>query len=218
MYSMFVRRECLRELFYISYSVGRCCSWCFLSLKDLVSSSENCVRHIGEVCPPWRREPAYVEDPPIPNPGLWVYRGKKVHTRNQHLRSHRGFSVACSKGLPVAFSNIISLVPKACHCPSGIRWKIPMVCQWYFQMEFHFCELWCVIVCPEFTAWARVRGQDKQGFRKSATNATRVATSTRHLATKIDYRKLSRHFGDDPVCPQTYHIHLYTYVYIYIYI
>ena len=34
---------------------------------------------------------------------------KDLHTRNQHLRTHRGFSVALSNGLSVAFSNISEL-------------------------------------------------------------------------------------------------------------
>ena len=47
-----------------------------------------------------------------------------IHTRNHHLRNHRGLSVAFSDGLSVA-------VP----------------------MEFHMCcDVWCVIVCPECRA------------------------------------------------------------------
>ena len=32
-------------------------------------------------------------------------RGKRLHVRNQHLRNHRRFPVACSNGLSAAFSN-----------------------------------------------------------------------------------------------------------------
>ena len=41
--------------------------------------------------------------------GACLDRGNILHTRNQHLRKHRGFSVACSNGFSVAFSTAISL-------------------------------------------------------------------------------------------------------------
>ena len=41
--------------------------------------------------------------------GLRLRRGKILHTRNRHLRNHRGLSVACSNGCSVAFSNRLSL-------------------------------------------------------------------------------------------------------------
>ena len=37
-------------------------------------------------------------------------RGNRLHARDQHLRSHRGFSGAFSNGLSVAFSEGISLL------------------------------------------------------------------------------------------------------------
>ena len=50
----------------------------------------------------------------------WSFRGKRLHTRNRHLRNHRGFSVAFAKGFSVAFSN-------------GCL----------------FCDFWCEIFCPD---------------------------------------------------------------------
>ena len=29
------------------------------------------------------------------------------------------------------------------------QWHFPMDFQWHFPMEFHFCDFWCVILCPE---------------------------------------------------------------------
>ena len=47
-------------------------------------------------------------------PGGLHLRGKILHTRNQHLRNHRGLSVAFSHGLSVAFSNGVSLCDFRC--------------------------------------------------------------------------------------------------------
>ena len=72
-------------------------------------------------------------------------RGKRSHTRNRHLRNHRGFSAA--------FSNIISLVSgifqRIGTCPVDVYWIRPMDLQWHFPTDFPFCEFWCVIFCPE---------------------------------------------------------------------
>ena len=43
---------------------------------------------------------------PRPLAGLGLT-GKRLHARNQHLRNHRGVSVACSNGLSVALSDRI---------------------------------------------------------------------------------------------------------------
>ena len=82
-------------------------------------------------------------------------RGKRLQTRqNQHLRNHRGFSVAfvCQWTFSGMFQrNFTSrrYFPKDCHLPSGFYWNYPMDVQWHFPMNVHFCEIWCVIFCPE---------------------------------------------------------------------
>ena len=32
---------------------------------------------------------------------------------------------------------------------ADFQWHFPMDAQWHFPMEFHFCDFWCVIVCPD---------------------------------------------------------------------
>ena len=58
---------------------------------------------------------------------------KILHTRNQHLRNHRGSSVAFSNGLSVAFSNRISLLSasfqRIVSCQVEFYWNSPMDCQ-----------------------------------------------------------------------------------------
>ena len=84
---------------------------------------------------------------------LSAIRGERLHTRNQHLRNHRGLSVAFSNGLSVAFSNGISLVgsisQRIVTCPVDFEWTNPMYVQCHVPMKFHFCDFWCVICCPE---------------------------------------------------------------------
>ena len=57
-------------------------------------------------------------------------RGKILHTRNQHLINHRGFSVAFPNGLSVVFSNWLSLS----------QWKFTGNLQWIFSgiFQWHF--------------------------------------------------------------------------------
>ena len=80
-------------------------------------------------------------------------RGKILHTRNRHLRNHRGFSVAFSNGLSVAFSNAISLFSgifrRIITFPVDVPRICPMDFQWYSPVEFHVCDFRCVISCPE---------------------------------------------------------------------
>ena len=77
----------------------------------------------------------------------WFVRGKILHARNQHLRYHRGFSVAFPNECSVACSNIVSLVSgiseRIVTRPVDVYWNSLMDVQWHFRMEFHFCELWC---------------------------------------------------------------------------
>ena len=80
-------------------------------------------------------------------------RGKRLHTRNRHLRNHRGFSAAFSDGFSVAFSNGSSLLsgnPQRITFPVDLCWKCPMDCEWHFRMECHVGEFWCVIFCPDW--------------------------------------------------------------------
>ena len=40
--------------------------------------------------------------------------------------------------------------PKGCHLSSVFCcWNVPMDFQWHFPMEFHFCDFWCEIFCPD---------------------------------------------------------------------
>ena len=54
---------------------------------------------------------------------------------------------------PEAFSNIISnfggIILRMVTCPVDVCWKLLMDLQWHFPMDFHFCEIWCVQVCPD---------------------------------------------------------------------
>ena len=60
------------------------------------------------------------------------------HTRNQHLRNHRGVSVACFNGLSVAVPNGISLssvtFKRIVTCPVDFYWNCQLDCQGYFPM------------------------------------------------------------------------------------
>ena len=48
-----------------------------------------------------------------------------LHSRNRHLRNHRGF-----------------------------QWRFPMDCQFHVPTEFHFSDFWRVAFCPESeSAW-----------------------------------------------------------------
>ena len=80
--------------------------------------------------------------------------GWRSHARNQHLRNHRGSSVAFSNGLPMVFSNRTSLFSgifqRTVTCPVDFYWNRQMNVQWHFPMDCHFCEIWRVIFCPDF--------------------------------------------------------------------
>ena len=50
------------------------------------------------------------------------HRGERLHTRNQHLRNHRGFSVIFSNGFSGIFQHKFTsqwYCPNDCHLPSG---------------------------------------------------------------------------------------------------
>ena len=74
-------------------------------------------------------------------------RGKLLHTRDQHLRNHRGFSVACSNGYALAFSDIISLFSgisqRIVTCPVDLYCNRPMDCQWHFPTYFVTYQWYC---------------------------------------------------------------------------
>ena len=72
--------------------------------------------------------------------GVWqngIFRGKRLHTRNQHLRRHRGFSVAFSNGLSAACSNEISLlicsVQRIVTVPVDFTGMFTWICSCIFQ-------------------------------------------------------------------------------------
>ena len=84
---------------------------------------------------------------------IYIYcRGKRLHTRNRHLRNHRGFPVAFSNGFSVTFSNGFSLCSgmfqRIVTFPVDLYRKCSMDLQ-HFPLDFHFCEFWCIIFCPE---------------------------------------------------------------------
>ena len=88
-------------------------------------------------------------------------RSRRLHAGNRHLRSHRGSSVAFSNGFSVAFSSGISLVSgifqRIATGPVDCYWNCPMDVQWHLPTEFHFCDFWCVIFCPERPTGPRPR-------------------------------------------------------------
>ena len=67
---------------------------------------------------------------PCPRLDVCENRVNMLHTRNQHLRNHRGISVACSNECSVAFSNGISLFSgifqRFVTCPVDFHWSCPM--------------------------------------------------------------------------------------------
>ena len=81
-------------------------------------------------------------------------RGRRMHARNQHLRNHRGFSVAFSNEFSVAFSNGISfasgMFQRIINYPSGLSLELSNGCSGlHFPMEFDFCDVLCVICCHD---------------------------------------------------------------------
>ena len=75
---------------------------------------------------------------------IWC-KGKMLHTRNRHLRNHRGFpwQFPTEFHFSALFSKGLSLV----------QWIFTGICHWFFSgiltIDFHVCEIWCVIVCPD---------------------------------------------------------------------
>ena len=76
-----------------------------------------------------RRRRASSGLPADPALSCGMCRGKILHTRNQHLRNHSGFSVACSNACSVACSNGISLVngvfQRIVTFPVDFHWNCP---------------------------------------------------------------------------------------------
>ena len=46
--------------------------------------------------------------------------------------------------------------------PVDFHRKCPKDCRWYFPMEFHFCDFWCVIFCPEHRGLSTVAEQAEE--------------------------------------------------------
>ena len=98
----------------------------------------------------WRTEGAHALSSCAPT---YLCRGKIWHTRNQHLRKHCGLSVA------FIFSDMFQHV-STCHryfqrivtFPVDCYWKCLMEFHLHFPIEFHFCDFWRVIFCPDCAA------------------------------------------------------------------
>ena len=98
---------------------------------------------------------------------------KILYTRNQDLRNHCGFSVAFASGCSVAFSNGISIVSgsfqRIVTFPVDLHWNYyPLDFQWHSPMEFHSCDFWCVICCPDIQSRAAPTRHDFHGGIRSA--------------------------------------------------
>ena len=90
---------------------------------------------------------------------LQTYRGKRLHTRNRHLRKRRGFPVAFSNGFSLAFSDGINcsvVYSKGFTFPVVFHWNCPTNCQRHSPTELHFCDFWCVIFFPRRYRWQEV--------------------------------------------------------------
>ena len=91
-----------------------------------------------------------------------------ANTRNQHLRSSVHSPCTHQKSTPQKSSWIVSGIfewtssgifpwhftcklhlSKDCHFPSGFVLNMFNGLSVDFPLELHFCELWCVIFCPE---------------------------------------------------------------------
>ena len=64
-------------------------------------------------------------------------RGKRLHTRNQHLRNHCGLSVACSTIISLFSCSLQRIVT----CPLDSYWNVPTDFQWHFLMDVHFARI-----------------------------------------------------------------------------
>ena len=74
--------------------------------------------------------------------------------------------------------------PKDCHFPSGLLLEIPNGLQWHFPMEFHFCEFWCVFVCPESSDLRRSSGPRGGGSRSFHPGILKYCSGGRPEAAK----------------------------------
>ena len=103
-------------------------------------------------------------------------RGKRLYTRDRHLRIHRGFSVAFSNGCSLAFFNAISLVScifqRIVIFPEDVHWNCPMAFQWHFPVDFHVCDSWCEILCPDLGSRP---GRDAKGAARDRPSWARLA-------------------------------------------
>ena len=79
-------------------------------------------------------------------------RGKRLHTRNRHLRNHRGFQwhlpLDVQQYFPTEF-HLSVVLPKGLSLFQWISLELSNGLQWHFPMDFHFCDLWCEIFCPD---------------------------------------------------------------------
>ena len=76
-------------------------------------------------------------------------RGKGSHTRNRHLRKHRGILVAFSNGSSVAFSNGISPVSVLSKGLSRAQWVFTGISPWTFDCvcQYIFMSVISGVLC-----------------------------------------------------------------------
>ena len=132
--------------------------------------------------------------------GSWhnLCRGKRLHTRNLHLRNHRGFPAAFPNGCSVAFSNVISLFScmfqRIVTCTVDLYWNCPMDVQWHFPMDVYVWNVWCVICCPEYDSMIRGLRRayphtPRRGAIRTRTRTSRQAAGgTQASKREVEYR------------------------------
>ena len=77
-------------------------------------------------------------------------RGTRWHTRNRHLRNHRGSPVAFSNGCSFQHvCNFLAVFPKGFALSQWIFTGIVQRIQWHFPMKLHLLNFRCAIFCPD---------------------------------------------------------------------
>ena len=71
-------------------------------------------------------------------------------------------------------------VPKDSFLPVDFHWNCPMDVQWHFPLEFHFCDFWCVIFCPEdrspTNGGTKSRAEEKNLLKPAQTDKQQTHT------------------------------------------
>ena len=78
-----------------------------------------------------------------------AFEGKRLHTRNQHLRNNRGFQRHFPMDghwhFPTEFHFSVECLKRIVTFPVDVHWNCPMDFQWHFPMKCHLCDFWCEI-------------------------------------------------------------------------